>query len=239
MVAVNTSLLFLGLNIVIISILLSLYGFFTGDSGLVGIAASLGLAGGVIAAYSRVPQDPATASLLSYSKTLVNAASSALEDLDLLESTICIAKRGAELLLVYSKAPCPTKVDPGLGFASGSPYLAIPIELPGAGGGAEALSSSTAGEPLERVLRSLLVEEFALCRSVRVDVEGESYRVYITGLAEFLKDFTRYPVDPYTVLVLSTLAQATPAECVRVVQRSYAPEGLLLIARVERSCGVG
>jgi len=231
---VNTGLLILGLNIVVISILLSLYGLATGDSGLVGIAASLGLAGGVIVAYSRTPQDPTTASLLNYSKTLVNAVTSTIEDLDLLEPSICIVKKEAAFLLVYSKTPCPAQVDPGIGFASGSPYLAIPIEIPSPVP-TEALGTSTAaGELVERVLRSLLVEELAVCRGVKVDVVGESYSIYITGLAESLRDFTRYPVDPYTLLVLSILLHTTSASCIRLVQRTYVPEGLVLVVKVEK-----
>jgi len=232
-VAVNTSLLILGLNIVVVSALLSLYGLIIGDSGLVGIAASLGLAGGVIVAYSRAPQDPSTTSLLNYSKALVNTVTSVLEDLDLLESNICIARKDTELLMVYSKTPCPVEVDPGLGFSSGSPYLAIPIETPSIEI-TETSSTSITEESIERVLRSLLVDDLTICRGVKVASEGESYRVFITGLAEYLKDFTKYPIDPYTMLVLTIVSYTTSARCVRLVQRIHMPEGLMLILRVEK-----
>jgi hypothetical protein len=126
----NTRLLILGLNILVVSLLLVVYGVLVGDNGLVGVAVSLGIVGGVLVVYSTTPQDPSIIALTSYSEILVNATTSALEDLDLLEPSICAIRRADLTLLVYSKTPCPVEVDPGLGFTSGSPYLAIPVKTP-------------------------------------------------------------------------------------------------------------
>lgn len=227
----NTRLLILGLNILVVSLLLVVYGVLVGDNGLVGVAVSLGIVGGVLVVYSTTPQDPSIMALTSYSEILVNATTSALEDLDLLEPSICAIRRADLTLLVYSKTPCPVEVDPGLGFTSGSPYLAIPVKTP-----IELTESSS--EPvviqLERNLVTLLVDEYSACRSVRVEEEGGFIRVYITGLAETLRQYCERPVDPYALLVLALASSILGARCIRLVDKKATPDGLILVLGVEQ-----
>lgn len=228
----NMRLLVLGLNILVVSILLVVYGILIGDNGLVGIALSTSIIGGVLVVYSTTPQDPSITALMSYSEILTNAIISTLEDLDLLESQICVIKRGNHVLLVYSKNPCPIEVDPGVGFTSGSPYLAIPlktlIEF-------SESSSETTSTLLERALTTLLIEEYSACRSVRVEEEGGFYRVYISGLVEVLKQYLEKPIDPYTLLTLMAASIALTTRCVRLVDKRIMPDSILLIIGVEHS----
>jgi len=227
----NTRLLIFGLNVLVISLILVVYGVVVGDNGLVGVAVSIGLVGGVLVVYSTTPQDPSIMALTSYSDILVNAVTSALEDLDLLESSICTVRRTDATLLVYSKTPCPIEVDPGLGFTSGSPYLAIPVKTP-----SEVIESTSesAITLLERNLVTILVDEYSACRSVRVEEEGGFIRVYITGLVETLKQYCERPLDPYVLLVLSSASRILGARCIRLVDKKNMPDGLLLILGVER-----
>jgi hypothetical protein len=225
-------LLVLGINILIASALLVVYGLLIGDSGLVGIGLSTSILGGVLAIYSTIPQDPSLVALANYSNLLVNAVTSTLEDLDLLEPQICAIKRSDSTLLVYSKIPCPLEVDPGIGFSGGSPYLAIPVNIPTTLYEASGESTSTL---LERSLTAVLVEEFSACKSVRVEEESGQYIVYITGLAEVPKQFLEKPLDPYTLLVLTVSSSVLDATCVKLINRRVMPDGILLVLRAEKS----
>ncbi len=227
-------LLVLGVNVVVVSVLLVVYGILLGDSGLVGIGFSASLLGGVLVAYSTTPRDPSVVALLNYSDILVDAVTSTLEDLDLLESQVCSIKRGDVTLLVYSRTPCPLEVDPGVGFAGGSPYLAIPttrlstlVE--------SASSSESTSSLLERSLAAVLVDELSACRSVRVEEEADQYRVYITGLADVFKQYLERPLDPYTLLVLAVSSEVLPATCIRLVERKIARDSVLLVLGAEKS----
>ena len=224
-------LLILGLNIIILATLLGAYGLIVGDNGLIGVSASMGLVGGVLVIYSSAPVEASTSSLMSYTGTLVNAVTSTLEDLDLLDSNICSIRKRDMYLLVFSKVPCPLRVDPGIGFTGGSPYLAIPIEpLPIETPGS---SSELSDKAIEDQLRSILVDELSICKSVRVESESGLYRVQISGLNEQLREYVEYPVDPYTIITLSTITQITPMNCTRLINRVNIPDGILLVTRVE------
>ena len=229
-------LLVLGVNVVVVSALLVVYGILLGDSGLVGIGFSASLLGGVLVAYSTTPQDPSVVALLNYSNILVNAVTSTLEDLDLLESQVCSIKRGDVALLVYSRTPCPLEVDPGVGFAGGSPYLAIPTtRLSTLMESASSSESTSSSSLLERSLAAVLVDELSACRSIRVEEEADQYRVYITGLAEVFKQYLERPLDPYTLLVLAVSSEVLPATCIRLVERKIARDSVLLVLRAEKS----
>jgi len=61
-----------GLNIIVISLFLALYGLMSGVNSLIGVASSLGVLGGVFIVYSRIPRDPTITALVNYSKYFLN-----------------------------------------------------------------------------------------------------------------------------------------------------------------------
>lgn len=220
-------LVLLGVNTVVVSSLLAIYGVINRDGGLVGVAASAGLVGGVFLVYGLSREEPRLGPVLSYLSILVNASTAVLEDLDLLDSRLCVVG-GETAMAVYTKAGCPASVNPGLGFASGHPYLSIPVdvlrEVP-------ALEESSV-ESLERALRSILVEELGLLRNIRVEPGGGGLvTVYATGLADVLGEYSRYPVDPFALLIAIATARLTGKD-VLVVERSSIPGGQRLVLRV-------
>jgi hypothetical protein len=224
--------LVLGINIVVVAVLLAVYSFMIMDTGLLGVAISLALVGGVMVVYSTAPQDPTTNFLLNYSKNLVNVLTSSLEDLDLLDSKIWIARRSDTTLAVFSRTPCLEDVDPGIGFSGGSPYIAIPIEIP-AIEYAETVSAESS-EDIGRMLRSLLIDEFSICRNVDVSYEDGLYRVTVIGLSSSLNEFMKYPLDPYTVITLATISRVLGARCVKLVGRRSIPDGVEIFVKVEK-----
>lgn len=214
-----TKLFILGLNTLILSGLLGLYALIVGSSVLLGVASSLGLSGGVFLVYSLLPREATMPSLVEYTRTLLNGLTSVLEDLDLLDANLCAVKKGGDILLVFSKAICPLEVDPGVGFAGGSPYLAIPI----AKEYTESIQEESGGwtlDNMENVLRGVLVDELAVCKNVRASMEGGFLRVHLIGLSQPLKELSKYPVDPYVVYTTLALARALPAKTIRLINRS-------------------
>jgi hypothetical protein len=220
----------LGINIVVVAVLLAVYSFVIMDTGLLGVAISLALVGGVMVVYSTAPQDPTTNFLLNYSKNLVNVLTSSLEDLDLLDSKIWITRRSDTTLAVFSRTPCLEDVDPGIGFSGGSPYIAIPIEIPAT----EYTASVEGSEDVEKMLRSLLIDEFSICRNVDVSYEDGLYRVTVIGLSSSLNEFMKYPLDPYTVITLATISRVLGARCVKLVDRRSIPDGVEIFIKVEK-----
>lgn len=223
----TVGLLLLGVNTVLVSALLAIYGVVTQDGGLVGVAVSSGLVGGVFLVYGASREEPRLGSVLSYLSILANAATAVIEDLDLLDGRVCVVSK-EEMVAVYTKTDCPASVNPGLGFTSGSPYLSIPVNV---FRDISALEESSA-ESLEGALRSILVEDLGLCRGVRVEAGGGNLvTVYATGLADVLREYSRYPVDPFTLLTAAATARLAGRD-VLVVERSGIPDGLRLVLRV-------
>lgn len=232
----NTRLLVLGVNVLAASALIAVYGVLTSNSGLVGIALSISVVGGVLIVYSTTPQDPSVLALTSYSEILLNAVTSTLEDLDLLESRICVIRKKDSTYLVYSKIPCPFEVDSGVGFTGGSPYLAIPVSTP-------SVPIESSNEPtsllLERSLAEILVGEFSACRSVRVEEEDGLYTVHVVGPAEVLKQYLERPVDPFTLFILIVSSEVLRAQSVRLIEKKITPDGILVVLRSEKSGAEG
>ncbi|MEM1961949.1 MAG: hypothetical protein QW564_03655 [Sulfolobales archaeon] len=226
----RVGLVILGANAVLVSATLAIYGVISHDRGLVGIAVSAGLVGGVFLVYGLSREEPRLGSVLSYLSILANASTAVLEDLDLLDSKLCVIG-GEPMVAVYTKAECPASVNPGLGFTFGSPYFSIPIDL---FRDVSTLEEVTA-ESIESALRGVLVEELGLLRSVRVEAGGGSlFTVYATGLSDALSEYSRYPVDPFTLLMAVATARLTGRD-VLVVERSRVPDGVRLVLRVGSS----
>lgn len=223
-------LLLLGVNTLLVSALLAIYGVVNRDGGLVGVAVSAGLVGGVFLVYGLSREEPRLGSILSYLSILASASTVVLEDLDLLDGRVCVVG-GEAMVAVYTKAECPVSVNPGLGFTSGSPYFSIPVS---AFQDVSALEEVSA-ESLERALRSVLVEDLGLCRSVKVEAGGGNLViVYATGLIDVLREYGRYPVNPFVLLIAAAMARLVGKE-VLVVERSSIPGGLRLTLRVGSS----
>lgn len=226
----TVGLVLLGANTVLVSALLAIYGLVSKDSGLVGIAVSAGIIGGVFLVYGLSRDEPRLGSVLSYLSILANASTAVLEDLDLLDGRVCVISK-QPMVVVYTKTECPASANPGLGFTSGSPYFSIPVDL---FRDTSTLEEVTA-ESIESALRGILVEELGLLRSIRVEAGGGSlFTVYATGLSDALSEYSKYPVDPFTLLVAVATARLTGRD-VLVVERSSVPDGVRLVLRVGSS----
>jgi len=226
----RVGLVILGANAVLVSATLAIYGVISHDRGLVGIAVSAGLVGGVFLVYGLSRDEPRLGSVLSYLSILANASTAVLEDLDLLDSKLCVIS-GEPMVAVYTKTECPASVNPGLGFTFGSPYFSIPID---SFRDVSTLEEVTA-ESIESALRGILFEELGLLRSIRVEAGGGSlFTVYATGLSDALSEYSKYPVDPFTLLVAVATARLTGRD-VLVVERSSVPDGVRLVLRVGSS----
>ncbi|MEM0066764.1 MAG: hypothetical protein QXH88_07585, partial [Sulfolobales archaeon] len=111
------------------------------------------------------------------------------------------------------------------------PYFSIPID---SFRDVSTLEEVTA-ESIESALRGILVEELGLLRSIRVEAGGGSlFTVYATGLSDALSEYSKYPVDPFTLLVAVATARLT-GRGVLVVERSSVPDGVWLVLRVGSS----
>jgi len=218
-----------GLNIIVISLFLALYGLMSGVNSLIGVASSLGVLGGVFIVYSRIPRDPTITALVNYSKYFLNQLRVLLKTLIYWIQIYVLLEKEMNCWAVYSKIPCPIQVDPGVGFTGGSPYLAIPIEIPLVEG-FEA-TGTVDQATLERMLRTIIVDELGMARELGLTITGNTYHVYIHGLIEVLKDYSKYPVDPYVIVTAAIIAYTTSASSIRVVEKTTTPDGVVIALR--------
>ena len=223
----NTRLVILSVNILLLSIIIGLYGLYVGDNGLIGLATSTAILGGVLLVYG-VETEPSYPALVSYLKLLLLSSTSVLEDLDLLNSKVCGVNDEGRVYVVYTRSTCPDRVNPGLGFNKGSPYYSIPVEL-------EATSTEEVDESrLEEYLRTILVSELEVCRGVRVEYHGELITIDLIGLNKALRDFANYPLNPYVLLTLAVVAKLQRQGKISLTSREDLQDHIRLSIKVER-----
>lgn len=227
----NTRLIVLGLNMVILSFLLVVYGYLVNNSSLIGIGASTGIIGGVFLVYAYIPSEPSQEAFINYLNTVVNGITTVLEDLDLLNYKICVdnSRGGKTMLLVYTKADCPINPNPGIGQHLLMPYFSIPTEIFQEVNKLEEITSPS----LEDRLNTLLVSSLGVCKSVRAEIRGDIIAVDVIGVTRALSNYLRYPVDPITVLTLALVTRLTDAELVKVVEREISMNNVRLRLKVE------
>lgn len=226
--SVESGFLLLGLSVVVVSVILALYSTSISDTGLLGIALSTGVVGGVLVVLGTAPRGESLEALYFYTRMIVSGSTVVLEDLDLLDAKLCAIDKGSHIALVYSKIACTDTVDPGVGFASGAPYYAIPVSVP-----VEVPAAiGESNDAIEEALNAVLVEELGLCRSVRVESEGGLLRIHVIGVSPLLAGYTGYPVNPAVLIPLAVLARITGSRIVELVEKQDSPRSTVLTVRV-------
>ena len=222
----------LGINIVVASAILLVYGFSTGDSRLVGLSYSTLILGSVITAFSYIYTEPLLEPLLVFTKGLMNGVTAVLEDLDLLDVKPSIVKTENGYYLVYARSTS-DKIDPGIGVVHGAPYLAIPLETWRGAPVLESLSQNS----LEDALSSILVEQLRLCKSVSVEVAGNFVKTTLVGIDKRVKELAGYPVNPLAITIALLIAQVANATRISLVEKGVLPDGEYYVYVVESVAG--
>lgn len=225
----NVRLVIAGLNVVLVSAILSVYGLISGESALLGLSASIGVIGITMIVYGAGYEEPGLEHLLVYLRALVEASSTTIETLDLLDSEVCGVHGDSGAFVVYTKsrATCSGGVNPGPGFTGSSPYFSIPVKLPLEVQPLVELS----GRDLEDILTSVLVSEMGFCKSLRVSLSGDLLEVHVVGISRTLGEFASYPVNPAVILTMATLARATGRSVV-LVDKTEIPGGLKIAVKL-------
>lgn len=226
----NTKLVIVGLNIVVISALVAVYGAVTGDVELLGLSLSTSLIGLTMLVYGTSHGEVGPEFLTTYLKTLVESTTLVLETLDLLDGYACgVVGLGENTLVVFSKTTtaCNQATSPGLGFVGASPYYAIPVSALPDVQSTEGLDSKV----VEDALSHVLVSELGVCRSVKVSLAGNIVEVFIAGIPEIVREYTKYPPDPITILTVASLAKITKRS-VLLIERISIPGGARLVLRL-------
>lgn len=226
----NTKFLVLGINIVIVSVLIAIYGLITGDNGLVGMAVSSGLVGGVFLVLASTPVETTIEAILSYTSTLVNGVTVILEDLDLLDHKLCIERTSNSLLLVFTKRDCPINPNPGIGMFTGFPYFAIPVNILD---DVERLEITTQ-ESLEESLEDILISRLELSRALKVELRGDIITINVLGLSKIVSTYSKYPVDPLTLITSILVAKLLDTDMLRLLERDFSQESAKIVLKVER-----
>ncbi|MEM2004649.1 MAG: hypothetical protein QXK83_01070 [Zestosphaera sp.] len=215
----NRNLLILGTNILAISALAFLYGLVTDKPPLVGVALSSILMGLVLLVSSFAATEIIANALIEYSRLLSKALTSIVEDVDLLESKLCVVRSDEGLRLIIAKAGELKDVDPGLGVRYGGPYLAIPVD--------DVLKDVSQIEEvgegvIESGLNSVLVESLGLCSRVLVRQSGRFLKIELIEPNKTLDNFRGLPVNPFNMLVSVALSRIVGKDVMLVEAGSFA-----------------
>ncbi|MEM1638458.1 MAG: hypothetical protein QXJ69_00050 [Desulfurococcaceae archaeon] len=198
----NLRYFILGINIVLISAMFTLYGLIINNPSLVGLFASFLITGSVIVVLSFTTREGLLSIFTSYSDILTRFATSIVEDFDLLESTLAVIRRGNNTYIVFTKSTSITQPEPGVGFNSNTPYIAILVnELMN---DIEELSEANESV-IETELNETFVEEFSVCRRIGAEYSGGSIKLVLVDVDDRVKEFFKYPLDPVTLLIMVAL----------------------------------
>lgn len=203
----DLKLLLLGINISIISALLLIYGVVAGNSGLVGVFASSLLMGFVLVALSFSTQEGILNTYQNYAYLLTVALTSVIEDLDLLDAKMVIARKNGGTYLVLSKIRGTDLLEPGIGVNGNSPYLTIPVD--------NVLDDvEEIGDlnpvALEASLIEVLVRELSICNRLGIEMlEDRVIRLNLVDLDRRVREYLNYPIDPCTLLTMVAVARLT------------------------------
>lgn len=192
----------LGVNISLISALLTLYGLITNNPGLIGLFASTLITGLVIITLSFSTREGLLNTLINYSTILTKSTTSIIEDFDLLEATPIVTSKNNNIYIVLAKNNSINPPEPGLGFDKNTPYLAIPVDdlmkdIEGLGEVDESL--------IEAELSEVLVDELSICRRIHVEYYNKTIKVTLSEVDGGIREFLKYPLDPATLLTMIAL----------------------------------
>lgn len=228
----NMRFVVLGLNIIIVSSLVAIYGYIVNEPALIGVGASTGMLGGVLVVLAYVPVEPSQEAISSYLATIVNGITTVLEDLDLLNYKLCVDNtKGKSTLLVYSKTDCPRSPNPGIGQHLHMPYLSIPTGIFQDVFKLETVTSSS----LEDALSNMMVSVLGVCRVVKVEIRGDFIVVDVIGISRVLLDYLKYPVDPVTVITTILVTKLTNASRLELVEREITMNNMRLVMKAGTS----
>lgn len=203
----DLKLLLLGINISIISALLLIYGVVVGNSGLVGVFASSLLMGFVLLALSFSTQEGILNTYQNYAYLLTVALISVIEDLDLLDAKIVIARKNGDMYLMLSKTGGIDLPEPGIGVSGNSTYLTIPVN--------NILDDVEEIGDLNPValgagLTEVLVRELSICSRLSIEMlEDRVVRLNLVDIDRRVREYLKYPVDPCTLLTMVAVARLT------------------------------
>lgn len=195
-------LLAVGSNLLVASILLSIYGYLVNDGGLLGIGFSTAVLSTVLIALAYEPNPQTRELLIDYTTKLSKALASLLEDLDLLPPRVRAVWVGEQLLLTISKGMV-EPAGPGIGVVGGTPYIALPLEdsefeVPDL--------STVAREQVELSIERLL-REVIEASDISVKIGEGSVRISIYGVSEALNQLSNYPINPLITVALNTVSR--------------------------------
>lgn len=192
----------LGANIALISALLALYGLLTNNPSLMGLFASTLIMGLVIITLSFSTREGLLNTLLNYSTMLTKCATTIIEDFDLLEATPTVTRRDGNVYIVLARSNSIDVLEPGVGFYKNAPYFAIPVgDLVS---GVEELVELS-GLAIETSLSEVLVDEFSMCRRIRVEYSDKTIKLTLIDVDKRIREFLKYPLDPATSLTMIAL----------------------------------
>jgi hypothetical protein len=225
---VDRALAVLGVNVVAVSVLAAVYGLYTQDTAILGVALSVSLVGAVLLAMSFASSGAVLSSLVEYAEIASRALTTVVEDLDLLRSRLLATVDGGEVRLAIARTPDPGSLGTGIGVRYGEPYISFPVGrvLEGA-----TVVTELDGRSLESALGSVLVDSLGLCSRVVTEVSGRFVRVELYGISRPLERMCGMPVNPVNVLTAVALARVT-GRAVALVESGQVAGGRYVVFEV-------
>ncbi len=195
--------LVLGVNLILASVLVLIYGLVNAEPRIIGVAISIGLMGSVATVLGFSSAEPSAELLRMHSMIVEKAVVKLLEDLDLLNSNPLMVTAEGVQYLIYCRNTVPKEFVPGVGVNKGMPYLAIEVSL---SLGDVELQMSVANEPdIEAVLHRILIENYGVASRLITSAEDGIFSLEFRGVAPLLKESLKTPCNMLIIASLSLL----------------------------------
>lgn len=195
--------LFAGLTIVSIALVFTLYGMMFHIYPVMGVSLSalvIGIAVTVIGATYSEPAEDILRHILSDIDMFVVRV---LEDMGIVGGhnvKICLEN----MLAVFYEKPVECRnAAPGIGMASGAPYIAIPLDSI-----SRYMGYVFEGVDLVDMLKKLLIDILGVCRSIVITKAGNTISVELVDLTDKGFEYLATPMNPLRLLIPLAVTQS-------------------------------
>ena len=196
--------LVLGVNLILSSVLILIYGVVNSEPRIVGIAVSVGLMGAVVTVFSFSSVEPALEFLRLHSLMSNSFVVRLLEDLDLLSVNPRLVSYGdAQYMVYYKDVGLPDELMPGVGVSRGVPYLIV--RVPPFLAGVEVGEKGGVGrETVEEFLSRVVVDSYGVASRVRVSESGKGvFEVRLLDIPSTLRGLVGMPGNAVAAVVMA------------------------------------
>ncbi len=196
-------LIVLGVNLIVVSLIVGLIGWFSREYYILGIAASISLFGIVSLTIGLGHREPSMEFVTRYTEALRNTVLTLLDHLGINPANLYAIPKGRNVYLVATSMDNPPKnPEPFIRIDKDSPYLGIEIPPP-----KDYIPETIPLNEISSYIKELIASRYAIAGNVSAHVEDNTITILLENIDPQLLDFIKKPLSPVTVFILVSTAR--------------------------------